>query len=244
MTRDRFRDVSRGTLRSGNQRSAYAPFSRSQLEKLREIAGATGAAVPPGFLPACESFLAELAKWNRRMNLISRKDAERVVERHILDSLCLLAYSPHLSGKRILDVGSGAGFPGIVLGMWESEASITLIESRSKPVAFLRSVKRCVGLENVQVVHARIESAANPQHLPLSDIVTSRAVGGTLGLAERVAAVLKPGGAIVVYAARCGRGGLFTAADSRALERLGYDRELITPTWQSLTTLLILRKLS
>lgn len=219
-------------------------LSEPHLEKLREIARATGTSLPSQFQPACESFLAELTKWNRRINLISVKDRARVVERHVLDSLCLLAYDSRLAGKYILDVGPGAGFPGLVLAMWDNGARFTLVESRSKPVAFLRAVRRSLGLANVEIVHARLESVVSLELTPPVDVVTSRAVGGTLRLAGQVAPVLKPGGAVVVYTARRPRRSALTAEDTRALERLGFSSGSITPSWQSLTTLLILQKLS
>lgn len=237
-------DVSRGTIRAGTRPAdGTGLLSESHLEKLRELARAVGVPLPSSFQPACESFLAELAKWNRRISLISVKDRARVVERHVLDSLCLLACNPRLAGKHILDVGPGAGFPGLVLAMWDSSARLTLVESKSKPVAFLRAVRRSIGLANVEVVHARLESVADPARMPLVDIVTSRAVGGTLWLAGQVAPVLQPGGAVVVYTARRHRGSTLTAGDTRTLKQLGYSLESVTPPWQSLTTLLILRKL-
>ena len=245
MTVGKPRDVSRGTIRvESHPADGASLLSQSHLEKLGEIARAVGVPLPPRFQPTCESFLAELAKWNRRINLISARDRTRVVERHVLDSLCLLAYDCRLADKHILDVGPGAGFPGLVLAMWDSGARLTLVESRSKPVAFLRAVRRSIGLANVKVVHARLESVANREQIPLVDIVTSRAVGGTLRLAEQVAPMLKPGGAVIVYTARHPRNSAFSPRDARILEQLGYCTESITPPWQSLTTLLILRKLS
>ena len=245
---DRRADVSRETLRGvrGENRPADRPdtLSRAHLERLAGIARAVGTPLPFQFQPACESFLAELTKWSRRINLISAGDRTRVVERHVLDSLCLLAYEGRLAGKQLLDVGPGAGFPGLVLAMWDSGARFTLVESRSKPVAFLKSVRRSLGLANVEVVHARFESAAISGQIPPADIVTSRAVGGTVRLAALAAPLLKPGGAVVVYAARRPSTRALTADDRRALGRLGLTVGFVTPPWQTLTTLLILRKLS
>lgn len=270
--------------------SGPSHFSAAQLRKLGDIARTVGRPLPSEFTSSCESFLRELAKWNRRINLISPRDRKRIVERHVLDSLCLLAFDSRLAGKRILDVGSGAGFPGMVLAMWETKAHVTLVESKSKPVAFLRTVRRSLGLDNVEVVHARLESVAEPGRISPVDIVTSRAVGGTLRLAEVVAPILNPGGAIVVYTARCPRAGKAMARsakmrgrgpirlpvgganagnksaasghrhtgdiggcgaarggvasdDASAMERLGLGLEFLTPAWQSLTILLILRRL-
>ncbi len=236
--------VSRGTIRMGNDARGAGGLSAAHVARLDEIAKATDSPLPPRFNSLCESFLSELDKWNKRINLISPRDRTRIVERHVLDSLCLLAYENRLSGRHILDVGPGAGFPGLVLAMWESRARFTLVESRSKPVAFLRSVRRSLGLENVDIVHARLESLADLAEPPRVDLVTSRAVGGTVRLAEEVVSLLKPGGAIVVYTAMRPRRSPLVVSDTQAVKRLGLGIEFVTPPWQLLTTLLILRKLA
>jgi 16S rRNA (guanine(527)-N(7))-methyltransferase RsmG len=218
-------------------------LSAPDLVKLAGIASAVGSPLPDRFLALCESFLFELDKWNKRINLISTKDRTRIVERHVLDSLCLLAYENRLAGRHLLDVGPGAGFPGLVLAMWENRARFTLVESRSKPIAFLRAARRKLGLENVDVVHSRLEYAARQGKITGIDLVTSRAVGGTLQLAQQAAPLLKPGGAIVVYTARNPRRNPLPASEAQALVGLGLDAEFVIPPWQSLTTLLILRKL-
>jgi 16S rRNA (guanine527-N7)-methyltransferase len=237
-------DVSRETISGGHLEAVEAGrLSAAHLGTLRTIAGSVGRPLPSRFQSSCDLFLAELEKWNRRINLISVKDRARIVERHVLDSLCLLAYESRLGGKLVLDVGPGAGFPGMVLAMWEDGAKFTLVESKSKAVAFLRAVRRGLNLANVDVVHARLESATRAGRIPPVDLVTSRAVGGTLRLAEHAAPLLNPGGAIVVYAAKNPRTTILAPGDARALKQLGLGVEHVTPSWQSLTTLLVLRKL-
>lgn len=102
-------------------------------------------------------YLAELCKWRQKVNLIARDTPEpQVVENHFLDSLSLL---PLLQGPdvHLLDVGSGAGFPGLVLACVLPQATFTLVEPRQKRVSFLRHVIRTLGLGNVEVVADRIE---------------------------------------------------------------------------------------
>lgn len=102
-------------------------------------------------------YLAELLKWRQKVNLIARETPEpQVVENHFLDSLSLL---PLLQGPAVhlLDVGSGAGFPGLVLACVSPQARFTLVEPRQKRVSFLRHVIRSLGLTNVEVVADRIE---------------------------------------------------------------------------------------
>lgn len=104
-------------------------------------------------------YLAELMKWSRRVNLIARDTPEaQVVETHFLDSLTLLPFLDGAGEVHLLDVGSGAGFPGLALACVRPDARCTLCEPRQKRVSFLRHVVRTLGLANVEVVAERIEA--------------------------------------------------------------------------------------
>lgn len=120
-------------------------------------------------------YLAELLKWRQKVNLIARDTPEpQVVEKHFLDSLSLL---PLLQGLdvHLLDVGSGAGFPGLALACVLPQARFTLVEPRLKRVSFLRHVIRTLGLKNVEVVAERIEPHLHEWQRRFTHI-TSRAV--------------------------------------------------------------------
>jgi 16S rRNA (guanine527-N7)-methyltransferase len=215
-------------------------FGPDHVAKLKRIAEATNSPLPSAFIDSCESFLGQLVKWNRQMNLISARDEPRLVERHVLDSLCLLSIENRLAKKRILDVGTGAGFPGMVLALWERRAEVILLESRMKPVAFLKSVRRGLGLNNVEIVHDRLESVCEKKEgLAPVDIVTSRAVGRPLQLARVAKPLLKSGGTVIFYGSK----GLWKKDAAAETPRdPGFTLERKTPAWQTLTTLLVLRK--
>ena len=218
-------------------------FGSSELKRLKGISEAIRVPVPPHFVPTSEIFLAELIRWNRRMNLISRRDEQIVIERHLLDSLCLLSVERNLSGKRLLDVGSGAGFPGVVLAMWEPNAQTFLVESRSKRVAFLKTVRRLLGLDNLFVVHSRIEKLS--EHGGISqpfDIVVSRAVGGVLALANSLGNMVREDGLFVLYKGLGAADELKKCKEDTLLNKLGFETEIVKPPWQDLTVLLVLRK--
>ncbi len=100
-------------------------------------------------------FLALLARWNRVYNLTAVQDPERAVAYHVLDSLSLL---PYLHGRRFLDLGSGAGFPGVPVALAEPEKHCTLLDSRHKPVSFLRHAQALLPLNNVAVEQARVQN--------------------------------------------------------------------------------------
>lgn len=133
-------------------------------------------------------YFLELKKWSAKVNLIAKGTAdEQIIENHFLDSLTLL---PLLLDPQVhlLDVGSGAGFPGLVLKAAYPALRLTLVEPRLKRVSFLRHISRTLGLSEVNVLACRIE---DEQHLPSAtdfSHITSRAVtdiAGFLGMTAR-----------------------------------------------------------
>lgn len=114
------------------------------------------------------SYVELLDKWNKVYNLTSVRDPQQMISRHILDSLAIL---PYLRGATLLDVGTGAGLPGIPLAIVRPELAVTLLDSNAKKTRFLQQAKAELALDNVTVVQARIEQAELPQF----DMVTARA---------------------------------------------------------------------
>ena len=113
-------------------------------------------------------YVALLAKWNKVYNLTSVRQIDDMVGRHLLDSLTIL---PYLNGERLLDVGSGGGLPGIPIAIARPDLDVTLLDSNSKKTRFLQQVKAELGLDNVNVVHSRVEQTDLPQF----DLITARA---------------------------------------------------------------------
>jgi 16S rRNA (guanine527-N7)-methyltransferase len=111
--------------------------------------------------------------WNRRINLISRMDEDRILSRHVFDSLCLLSAAPIPSGDRVLDLGSGAGFPGIPVALVRPDLQMVLVESKRKKVLFLQKAVSELFLANCTVILGRIEET---DIAPPVDVVVSRAV--------------------------------------------------------------------
>lgn len=107
-----------------------------------------------------EQLLDELQRWNQRVNLTAIRDRDEMVTAHIIDSLSAL---PLLRGKRILDVGTGAGFPGLPLAIVQPEREFTLLDSNNKKIMFAQHVAGLLGLNNVSTVKARGEDYA-PGH--------------------------------------------------------------------------------
>lgn len=101
------------------------------------------------------AYLALLQKWNKVYNLTAVRDPNEMVTLHLLDSLSVL---PHVQVKNLLDVGSGGGLPGVVLAICLPSLQVTTIDTVQKKAIFMRQVKGELGLDNLQVVHARVES--------------------------------------------------------------------------------------
>lgn len=115
--------------------------------------------------------LDELDDWNQRMNLTAIRERGAQITKHLLDSLSV---QPFLHGERILDVGTGAGFPGLPLAIVNPSLQFTLLDSTAKKLKFIEHVAALLELPNVQTVHTRAESFRPAQRF---DIVVSRAVG-------------------------------------------------------------------
>jgi len=131
-----------------------------------------------------------LEKWNRVHNLTSIRDSQKAVSVHLLDSL---AVTPYLNGKRLLDAGSGAGYPGIPIALLRPEIQVHLLDSNHKKCAFLRQAVADLGLRNVQVVCERLESW---RPLERFDCVVSRALAEIAEIIGLVQHLLAPGGVI------------------------------------------------
>ena len=115
------------------------------------------------------AYLRLVEKWNQVYNLTAVRDGERMVPQHLLDSL---AVAPHLQGRSLLDVGSGAGLPGIPLSLARPELAVTLLEANHKKAAFLKQAAIELELSNVEVANARVEDWSAPRGY---DVVISRA---------------------------------------------------------------------
>ena len=172
------------------------------------IAGGLRLGVPlsPHTVASLVCYLQELMRWNAKVNLTGLTTERDIISKHFLDSLSafkLIQPAPGLlrpeSTLRVLDVGTGAGFPGLVLKIQAPDLAVTLLEPSQKKAAFLHHMIGLLGISGVSVLSARMEALGLGQAGPF-DLVTSRAVRPELILAE-APRLLAPGGRVLLFRA-------------------------------------------
>jgi len=156
-------------------------------------------------------YIGLLAKWNKAYNLTAVRDEAQMVTRHLLDSLVI---APFVTGQRCLDVGTGAGLPGIPLAILFPQRDFLLLDSNGKKTRFLFQVKTALGLDNMTVHQARVESftAAEP-----FETVLSRAFASLLEMVRGCRHLLAPGGKILAMK------GAYPAHEIAAASQLGAE---------------------
>jgi 16S rRNA (guanine527-N7)-methyltransferase len=133
-------------------------------------------------------YLGLLAKWNKAYNLTAVRGEAQMVTRHLLDSLVI---APHIRGQRLIDVGTGAGLPGIPLAILFPEREFHLLDSSGKKARFLFQVKTALRLDNMVVHHARVESFVADQPF---EVVLSRAFASLANMVDGCHHLLTPDG--------------------------------------------------
>ncbi len=168
---------------------------------------------------AFQAYAQQLAEWNARFNLTAIKEPRDVEIKHFLDSLTVLKTLP-AGPLRLIDVGTGAGFPGLPLKIMRPELRVTLVEATGKKVKFCEHVATCLGLEGVRVVHARAEDVGQmPEHREHYDWAVARAVAEMPVLSEYLLPLLVRGGAFVAQKSKDAPAAAHGA--ERALAKLG-----------------------
>jgi len=144
---------------------------------------------------AFQVYESELMRWNEKINLTAIRDPENIRIKHFLDSLTCLAVMKPLRNERVIDVGTGAGFPGIPLKIVCPGIKLTLVESIGKKADFCRHIVETLHLENVEILTLRAEEAGRlPHHRAQYDWAVARAVAGLPILSEYLIPLLKIGG--------------------------------------------------
>lgn len=147
-----------------------------------------GLSVLPDQIEQLVAYVDLLEKWNRAYNLTAIRDRREIVDRHLIESLSI---APFLSGDSRVDVGTGAGLPGIPLAIIEPSVHYVLLDSNGKKTRFLSEVKRALALSNINVETTRVESWRPGRHF---DAVVTRAFADLGTTLERVDHLMGPQG--------------------------------------------------
>jgi 16S rRNA (guanine527-N7)-methyltransferase len=164
---------------------------------LREGALRLGAPLSPESLGLFEGYMAELLRWQARVNLTGFRTPQAIAQNGFLDSLACLRALPQ-GPIRIVDIGSGAGFPGLPIRIARPAVALTLVEANRRRHSFLAHACRVLGLGDVQCLHGRAETLAGDPGLRASfDVAFARAVRQLEAAAALAAGFLRPGGIFV-----------------------------------------------
>jgi 16S rRNA (guanine527-N7)-methyltransferase len=173
----------------------------------------------------------ELVNWNQRFNLTAITDRDGVQVRHFLDSLSCLRVLPReklVCEARMIDVGSGAGFPGLPLKIVCPEIRLTLLEATGKKVTFLEHLVGVLGLKDIEVIHGRAEELGHdPAHREQYDWAVARAVAEMPALAEFLLPLVRVGGAMLAQKGE-GAAAEVHGADAAIAALGGRVRRLVT----------------
>jgi 16S rRNA (guanine527-N7)-methyltransferase len=179
---------------------------------------ALGVHLTPGQVAAFATYLGEIVRWNVRINLTAIRKPEDIVRVGFLDSLACLPLIPP-EAKRAVDIGSGAGFPGVPLKIALPHLSFTLVEASRKKATFLQHTVRQLGMSGVRVVQRRVETlATDKEEMGTYDLATARAVAPLLDQGRLARPLLRPGG---LFLAQIGPDS-FEETNMEQLEALGF----------------------
>lgn len=172
--------------------------------------------LPDGAVTKLVRALTELERWNRRVNLTAIRDLETMVSGHILDSLVV---RPLLEGRRVIDVGTGAGFPGLPLAIAEPQIEFGLLDSNGKKISFVRHVIGELGLSNATAIRARAEDYAPAERF---DTVIARALASIPKLLQLAGHLIREEGVLLALK------GKHPAAELESIEEI--------PGWKYVVT--------
>lgn len=212
---------------------------RSPLASLLETMGLT---LQEAAMAQLDWLAGELLRWNRSHNLTAITAPDEVREKHLADSLTLLPFLG--SARRMLDLGSGAGFPALPLKIARPHLEVVSVDAVGKKIAFQRHVARTLGLDGFTAVHGRAENLPGSEPCAAGfDLVTARALGSLSMLVELAGPCLAPGGRLIAMKGAEGRQELASVAGP--LEAAGWRaccHDLVLPVSAAERCLIILER--
>ena len=172
------------------------------MEKLAISAEKLGLNLGARELALFQTYYEELSDWNQRMNLTAITEYDKVQINHFLDSLTVVTVwqpSANKPNPRVIDIGSGAGVPGIPLKIIFPQIKLFLMDATNKKITFLNHLKQKLGLDDIEVINGRAEELAHQQYREIFDLVLARGLAPMPTLAELTIPFCKIGGKFVAY---------------------------------------------
>lgn len=174
--------------------------NRINVSLLRGGAAKLGVNVGENEVVVYQKYLDILLEWNSKVNLTAIKEPDEIVVKHFLDSIAVLPHLPAEGSISMLDVGTGAGFPGVPIKIAENRVNVVLLDSLKKRVSFLQHLITELSLDNITIVHGRAEDLGHVDKFrDRFDVVISRAVAKLSVLAELCLPFVKVGGFFIAY---------------------------------------------
>lgn len=171
-------------------------------------------------------YMNGILEWNEKINLTAIKDKEEFLVKHFIDSLLCLNYREYKSANNIIDVGTGAGFPGVPLAILSPAKEFLLMDSLNKRLKVIEELAAQIELNNVKILHARAEELARrKEHREMYDLCVSRAVANLTVLSEYCLPFIKVGGYLLAY--KGPEGERETEEAAKAIDLLGGKVEKI-----------------
>lgn len=171
-----------------------------KAEKIAERLEANGIPFAPELPEKIRIYLELLQAWNEKMDLTAVEGEEDLLDRHFLDSLTVLKTDLLAGAETLIDVGTGAGFPGMVLALAKPGLRVTLLDSQQKRLNFLQTVAEATGADNIEPVHARAEDGARrPDMRERFDAACARAVAPLNVLSELLLPYVRVGGKMLCW---------------------------------------------
>lgn len=195
-------------------------------ELIKETEGFIGLRLSEQQVARLQAYADELSEWNQRFSLTAISDPEKIRIKHFLDSFTPYLVMKNLSGRRVIDIGTGAGFPGIPLKILLPEIEVILVDSIGKKTAFCEHIVRHLGLEGIQVVRERVERLGQDQAFREQfDWAIARAVAHLSTLSEYLLPLVKVNGKML--AMKGAQGPQEAQEAENALSMLGGDLQQV-----------------
>ena len=220
---------------------------KNELDKLSENLSANDIKLTDLMLSRLEKFTRLLMSWNSVVNLTAIQELPQIMTKHYFDSIAPLAFLDFPENARVIDVGTGAGFPAIPLKIYRDDLSFTLLDSSNKRLNFINTASTELKLSDMKTCHLRAEDAgASKEHRQKYDICVSRALANLSVLCEYCLPFVKPGGYFYAYKGQNAQSELENAKN--AVKVLGgqYIKsvKLKLPDEEGIREVLIIKKIS